>query len=178
LDFGVTPEDMDITSPQKAIMFLEALGSSVVVLLFFLAVWGYFRHYRPWPLDRKLTPVFALLTVLVVLATWWFVVVEPASDAGSAAKAELTALRVPDAYSGLAPEPVCVTPVVPLRTLPADGQLLDPSRVYASFGVVDGKLTLWDLRTQESFPVPASKVQVVAAGSGKEGAGFPRTCPG
>ncbi|MEU8887060.1 hypothetical protein [Streptomyces sp. NPDC048442] len=177
LDFGVPPEDMDITSPQKALVFLEALGSSAVVLLFFLAVWGYFRHYRPWPMDRKLTPVFALFTALVALATWLFVVVEPAFDAGQAARAELTALRVPDAYSGLAPEPVCVTPVVPLRKLPADGQLLDPSRVYASFGAVDGKLTLWDLRTQESFPVPASKVRVLAAGSGKVGAEFPQTCP-
>ncbi|MGW7415646.1 hypothetical protein [Streptomyces sp. NPDC054863] len=73
---------------------------------------------------------------------------------------------------------MCVTPVVSLRTLPADGQILDPAKVYASFGTVDGKLTLWDARTQESFPVPASKVRVLPVGPDEAGATVPLSCPG
>ncbi|MFI5803598.1 hypothetical protein [Streptomyces sp. NPDC051561] len=124
-----------------------------------------------------MTPVIAFFCVLAGLLTWVYLVVEPSSEAGGRARADLTAHRVPASYLGLAPKPVCVTPVVPLHTLPFEGQLLEPNKVYASFGAVDGKLTLWDPSTQESFPVPAGKVRVMPAGTDEQGSAVPGNCP-
>ena len=44
---------------------------------------------------------------------------------------------------------------------------MDPSRVYSSFGTVDGGVTLWDAGTQDDFSVPSDKVHVVPTNRGE-----------
>jgi hypothetical protein len=59
-----------------------------------------------------------------------------------------------------------------------DGGELNASRVYASFGTVDGWVTLWDAGAEDDFAVPADMVRVVPAGPGEPGDAIPRSCDG
>ncbi|WP_210585160.1 hypothetical protein [Streptomyces sp. GESEQ-35] len=60
--------------------------------------------------------------------------------------------------------------------LPLYGHRLDPEHVYGTFGVVGGKVTLWDPESGDTFAVPSDAVQVLSAGQGEPGAAIPRSC--
>ncbi|MGW3955671.1 hypothetical protein ACWEKM_33210 [Streptomyces sp. NPDC004752] len=176
--FGIPSEDVAVPDALRVLAALYAFSVMLVVLLVALACWGYLRHGFPWLLDRGVAVMLAASVVAAGGAVWLSAVTDPAVDAASAAKADWADGRVPGQYWGIKVRPVCVTPVGPLSELPVDGGELNPSRVYASFGTVDGWVTLWDAGTEDDFSVLADKVRVVPAGPGEPGDEIPRSCDG
>ncbi|MCT6780641.1 hypothetical protein LXH09_28775 [Streptomyces sp. CS7] len=174
--FKVRAEDMDIAEVWQFLASMYVLSISVGLVLFFLACWGYLQPlFRDRTLRLTLPLVYLIGTMTLALACT-VIVLDEASSQGSAAVQQWRSGEVPGHYYGANPQPVCVTPIGPLERLPADGQRLDPDRVYGSFGVVDGQVTLWDPKSGDPFPVPADAVQVLTAGKGTPGSSIPRDC--
>ncbi|MFI6277521.1 hypothetical protein [Streptomyces sp. NPDC050988] len=176
--FGIPSENVAVPDALHVLAALYVFSVMLVVLLVALACWGYLRHGCPWLLDRGVAVMLAASVVAAGGMVWLSAVTDPAVDAASAAKADWSGGRVPGQYWGIKVRPVCITPVVPLGELAVDGGELNPSRVYASFGTVDGWVTLWDARTGDDFSVPADHVRAVPAGPGEPGDAIPRSCDG
>lgn len=174
--FHVRAEEMDVAKAWQFLASGHVLGTSVVLMLFALACWGYIS-----PLLRRrslhlLRPLVALTGAMALTLVWGVTVLDGASEAGDTAVRKWRSGRVPGDYYGATPRPVCVTPIGPLEELPMDGHELDPKGVYGSFGAVDGEVTLWDPASGTAFPVPSGAVQILPAGEGMPGASIPRAC--
>ncbi|MFJ8310046.1 MULTISPECIES: hypothetical protein [unclassified Streptomyces] len=174
--FGVPPEEMDIAHPSQILASLRVLVSTTSLALVFLACWGYATYYLKAVTDRLLVPLMALIAVMALGLAWLITVPESPQQAGEQAVAQWRNHRVPEPYEGIKVEPVCVTPLGALDEMPAYGRSLQPSKVYAAFGVVDGKITLWDPEEDTDFSVPADGVRALRAGTGKPGDPIPRSC--
>ncbi|MEU4923570.1 hypothetical protein AB0G29_29985 [Streptomyces parvus] len=169
-------EDMGISEAQQFLASMYVLVISAGLVLFFLACGGYLH---PLFRDRTLRPDLPLAYMIGIMAlalAFMGIVLGGAYAKGSEAVQQWQSGKVPGHYYGANPQPVCVTPIGPLERLPVDGQRLDPDRVYGSFGVVDGQVTLWDPKSGDTFPVPADAVQVLTAGKGTPGSSIPRDC--
>jgi hypothetical protein len=174
--FGVPSEDVEIPDALRVLAAFHALWIMLLVVLAALACWGYVRHCYPWLLDRGFALILAGAVMTAAGVVWLSAITDPAVDAAEEAQDAWADHRVPPEYWGIKAGPVCVTPVVPVDELPADGGVLRPSRVYASFGAVDGWMTLWDPHTKDDFSVAADKVRVVSAGPGEPGDEIPGSC--
>ncbi|MFB7404882.1 hypothetical protein ACFCZR_32330 [Streptomyces rubiginosohelvolus] len=174
--FNVRAEDMDVAEAQQFLASTYVLAISVGLVLFFLACWGYlqplFRDHMP----RLALPLAYMIGIMALALAFMGIVLDGAYAKGGESVEQWRSGKVPGHYYGANPQPVCVNPIRPVERLPADGQRLDPDRVYGSFGVVDGQVTLWDPKSGDSFPVPADAVQVLTAGKGTPGSSIPRDC--
>ncbi|WP_313904436.1 hypothetical protein [Streptomyces sp. 15-116A] len=174
--FHVRAEEIDVAQVWQFLAALHAAAISAGLTLLLLACWGYLRPFLQRRALRPLVPVAALTHALVLVLAWLTVLADPAGAAGAEAMRDWRSGRVPAPYFGAGPRPVCVRPIGPLDELPLYGHRLNPEQVYGSFGVTDGKVTLWDPRSGDAFPVPSDAVQVFFAGRAEPRARIPRTC--
>ncbi|MGQ4387379.1 hypothetical protein [Streptomyces sp. SAS_270] len=162
-EFGIPPEDMDIAQVWR---FLASAWVFVTALALTLAVGGvigYVVHYRLVMVERVTMPVLVLTVFLAYLLAGMLLILDPPSQAGERAKADVAARQVPAPYFGIHAEPVCLVPVESVSKIPVVGGRLDPSRVYLSFGVVDGTAALWDPESKRDLRVPADKITLLPA---------------
>ncbi|MGY5002728.1 DUF3488 domain-containing protein [Streptomyces griseus] len=174
--FHVRAEDMNVANAWQFVASMYVLAVSIGLALLFLSCWGYLE---PLFRDRTLRlalPLAYLTGSMALVLAFMVTVLDGASAKGAEAVEQWRSGKVPGHYYGANPQPVCVTPIGPLDRLPVDGQRLAPQRVYGTFGVVDGQVTLWDPQSGDSFPVPADAVQVLTAGKGTPGSSIPRDC--
>ncbi|TGB11517.1 hypothetical protein [Streptomyces sp. MZ04] len=176
--FGVAPEHMQVAQVHKAVASLSVLAVSGSLVMGFLAAWGYAVYYLRGMADRYLSPLLALIAVAALGLAWLVTVPQGPGEAGRKAVADWHRNRVPATYEGVTALPVCVTPLRPVAELPAYAQDVDPFKVYAAFGVVDGEIWLWDPDTENDFSVPADSLRALKAGTGKAGDRIPRSCTG
>ncbi|MFD9068504.1 hypothetical protein [Streptomyces lasiicapitis] len=174
--FHVRTEEMDIAEVWQLVASLYVVGISAGLVLVFLAAWGYMRPLLHTRTLRLLVPVVALTACMGLVLAWAVIVLDSAGSAGDEAVRQWRSGRVPDHYYGANPQPVCLAPIGPLSELPLYGHRLDPKKVYGTFGVVDGEVTLWDPVSGDVFPVPSDSVQLLLAGDSDPGDSIPRSC--
>ncbi|MEV0442220.1 hypothetical protein AB0I84_08395 [Streptomyces spectabilis] len=174
--FDVRAEEMDVAKVWQFVASVYVAGISAALVLFFLATWGHLRPLFRTRTLRLFIPVVALTACMGIALAWTAIVLDSAGSAGDEAVRQWRSGRVPDYYYGASPQPVCLTPIGPLSELPLYGHRLDPKQVYASFGVVDGEVTLWDPVSGDVFAVPTDSMQLLLAGDGDPGDSIPRRC--
>ncbi|MHA4816671.1 hypothetical protein ACXZ65_20195 [Streptomyces aculeolatus] len=172
-EFGISPDDVRISSTARAFASLIVFAIFTAVSAALLALWGYVKHYRLLLIDRFLTPIFWLLGILgygLVLIT---LILAPPEDAAREAKSALEAREIPEIYFGIRAAPTCVRPVKEIDEIPVSGGSLDPSRPYVSFGPAHGSVKLWDPKTRDRLSLSTDDVSLIpldAAAYRKDGA--------
>ncbi|MCT2590875.1 NnrS multi-domain protein [Streptomyces sp. N2-109] len=160
---SLTPGDLGVPGVWQAIAVLRLLLELAPILLV-PACYGFAKHFHYVRSERWGIVVTGLLLVLLTTVS-----VQSVLD--SAARASDRTIRAaeqrkqPPPYFGVAPEWMCVEPVVPGRELAGEGGRLVPQRPYVTFGIADGDVVLWDTDSDGPMKLPAEHVRLVPTDS-------------
>ncbi|MER7172026.1 hypothetical protein [Streptomyces mesophilus] len=132
--FGFDPDDVGIHVLRRA----TASAKVAVAMSLWLvapAMWGYLKHFHRVVRDRWLYGALtALFTLVAFVGGPVYLAVQPAVDAGEAARAAAYDGRGLPPYYGITPEWVCVRPVVPVAELPGEGAAITSTSPYLLLG--------------------------------------------
>lgn len=165
---GLSSTDLDVPPMWRFLASLKLL-SMLAYVLAVPAWWGVARHRHhsyATPGERA-NAVLHTLVFVALLALTTGLALDSAGTAAERTKVAAARGTRPPPYFGVEPSWTCLRTTTSPDSVPGEGPLVTRDRPYLLINVAGGTAVLWDQVTREPVRLPASKVWLVPAASGR-----------
>lgn len=172
-ELGVAPADLPLPPGGHFETYLEVGRPLLASGLFFIAAWGFLRHFH---LVRRGSMPALTAVILLAMVTMTWSVLNTVKVAGATAQAFnfATPTAFPPIPSGskpygLRPRWFCIEPTVPANELSTHGERLNPRHPYLTFNPDADRLTLFAPGRTGPLSVKGDQVRLVNFSPRREG---------